>query len=142
DEAIALPTHFSARNARNKQIFIREESKITKTVDRWAGSYYVESLTAEIAEKAWKLIEEVESYGGMTKAIEAGIPKMRIEEAAARKQARIDSGQDTIVGVNKYRLQKEDPLQILEVDNQVMRQQQIERLNSIKTSRDTAKVKE
>ncbi len=142
DEAIALPTDFSARIARNTQIFLQEETKITKTVDPWAGSYYVESLTAEIAEKAWKLIEEVESYGGMTKAIEAGIPKMRIEEAAARKQARIDSGQDTIVGVNKYRLEKEDPLQILEVDNQVVRQQQIERLNSIKTSRDTAKVKE
>lgn len=142
DEAIALPTDFSARIARNTQIFLQEETKITKTVDPWAGSYYVESLTAEIAEKAWKLIEEVESYGGMTKAIEAGIPKMRIEEAAARKQARIDSGQDTIVGVNKYRLEKEDPLQILEVDNQVVRQQQIERLNSIKASRDTAKVKE
>ncbi len=142
DEAIALPTDFSARIARNTQIFLQEETKITKTVDPWAGSYYVESLTAEIAEKAWKLIEEVESYGGMTKAIEAGIPKMRIEEAAARKQARIDSGQDTIVGVNKYRLEKEDPLQILEVDNQVVRQQQIERLNSIKASRDTTKVKE
>lgn len=142
DEAIALPTDFSARIARNTQIFLQEETKITKTVDPWAGSYYVESLTAEIAEKAWKLIEEVESYGGMTKAIEAGIPKMRIEEAAARKQARIDSAQDTIVGVNKYRLEKEDPLQILEVDNQVVRQQQIERLNSIKASRDAAKVKE
>ena len=142
DEAIALPTDFSARIARNTQIFLQEETKICKTVDPWAGSYYVESLTAEIAEKAWKLIEEVESYGGMTKAIEAGIPKMRIEEAAARKQARIDSGQDTIVGVNKYRLEKEDPLQILEVDNQVVRQQQIERLNSIKASRDAAKVKE
>ncbi|MDO5637406.1 MAG: methylmalonyl-CoA mutase [Myroides sp.] len=142
DEAIALPTDFSARIARNTQIFLQEETKITKTVDPWAGSYYVESLTAEIAEKAWKLIEEVESYGGMTKAIEAGIPKMRIEEAAARKQARIDSGQDTIVGVNKYRLEKEDPLQILEVDNQVVRQQQIQRLNSIKASRDTVKVKE
>ena len=141
DEAIALPTDFSARVARNTQIFLQEETKICKTVDPWAGSYYVESLTADIAEKAWKLIEEVESYGGMTKAIEAGIPKMRIEEAAARKQARIDSGQDTIVGVNKYRLEKEDPLQILEVDNQVVRQQQIEQLNSIKASRDAAKVK-
>ncbi len=142
DEAIALPTDFSARIARNTQIFLQEETKITKTVDPWAGSYYVESLTAEITEKAWKLIEEVESYGGMTKAIEAGIPKMRIEEAAARKQARIDSGQDTIVGVNKYRLEKEDPLQILEVDNQVVRQQQIERLNNIKASRNAEKVKE
>jgi len=142
DEAIALPTDFSARIARNTQIFLQEETKICKTVDPWAGSYYVESLTAEIAEKAWKLIEEVESYGGMTKAIEAGIPKMRIEEAAARKQARIDSEQDTIVGVNKYRLEKEDPLQILEVDNQVVRQQQIERLNSIKATRNNDKVKE
>ncbi len=140
DEAIALPTDFSARIARNTQIFLQEETKICKTVDPWAGSFYVESLTAEIAEKAWKLIEEVESYGGMTKAIEAGIPKMRIEEAAARKQARIDSGQDTIVGVNKYRLEKEDPLQILEVDNQVVRQQQIERLNTLKTTRNTNKV--
>lgn len=142
DEAIALPTDFSARIARNTQIFLQEETKICKTVDPWAGSYYVESLTAEIAEKAWKLIEEVESYGGMTKAIEAGIPKMRIEEAAARKQARIDSGQDIIVGVNKYRLEKEDPLQILEVDNQVVRQQQIERLNKIKATRDNDKVKQ
>lgn len=142
DEAIALPTDFSARIARNTQIFIQEETKITKTVDPWAGSYYVENLTTEIAKKAWKLIEEVESYGGMTKAIEAGIPKMRIEEAAARKQARIDSGQDIIVGVNKYRLKKEDPLQILEVDNQVVRQQQIERLNKIKATRNNDKVQE
>jgi len=140
DEAIALPTDFSARIARNTQIYLQEETKICITVDPWAGSYYVESLTSEIADKAWKLIEEVESYGGMTKAIEAGIPKMRIEEASARKQARIDSGQDIIVGVNQYRLEKEDPLQILEVDNQVVRQQQIERLNTIKTSRDNAKV--
>ena len=142
DEAIALPTDFSARIARNTQIFLQEETKICKTVDPWAGSYYVENLTAEIAEKAWQLIEEVESYGGMTKAIEAGIPKMRIEEAAARKQARIDSGQDTIVGVNKYRLEKEDPLQILEVDNQVVRRQQIERLNRIKATRNNDRVKE
>lgn len=140
DEAIALPTDFSARIARNTQIYLQEETKICKTVDPWAGSYYVESLTSEITDKAWKLIEEVESYGGMTKAIEAGIPKMRIEEASARKQARIDSGQDIIVGVNQYRLEKEDPLQILEVDNQVVRQQQIERLNTIKASRDNAKV--
>ncbi len=141
DEAIALPTDFSARIARNTQIFLQEETKICKTVDPWAGSYYVESLTAEIAEKAWKLIEEVEELGGMTKAIEAGIPKLRIEEAAARKQARIDSGQDIIVGVNKYRLEKEDPLQILEVDNQIVRKQQIERLNHIKATRDTEKVR-
>jgi len=142
DEAIALPTDFSARIARNTQIFLQEETKITKTVDPWAGSYYVESLTAEIAEKAWALIEEVEELGGMTKAIEAGIPKLRIEEAAARKQARIDSGQDIIVGVNKYRLEKEDPLHILEVDNQTVRRQQIQRLDSIKASRDNQKVTE
>jgi methylmalonyl-CoA mutase len=141
DEAIALPTDFSARIARNTQIFLQEETKICKTVDPWAGSYYVESLTAEIAEKAWALIQEVESLGGMTKAIEAGIPKLRIEEAAARKQARIDSAQDIIVGVNKYRLEKEDPLHILDVDNQMVRQQQIERLNQIKATRDTTKVK-
>jgi methylmalonyl-CoA mutase len=142
DEAIALPTDFSARIARNTQIFLQEETKICKTVDPWAGSYYVESLTAEIAEKAWALIEEVEELGGMTKAIEAGIPKLRIEEAAARKQARIDSGQDIIVGVNKYRLEKEDPLHILDVDNQMVRKQQIERLEQIKATRDNAKVAE
>ncbi len=142
DEAIALPTDFSARIARNTQIFLQEETKICKTVDPWAGSYYVESLTAEIAEKAWALIEEVEELGGMTKAIEAGIPKLRIEEAAARKQARIDSGQDVIVGVNKYRLEKEDPLHILEVDNQTVRKQQIERLDQIKSTRNNAKVAE
>ena len=142
DEAIALPTDFSARIARNTQIFLQEETKICKTVDPWAGSYYVESLTAEIAEKAWALIEEVEELGGMTKAIEAGIPKLRIEEAAARKQARIDSSQDIIVGVNKYRLEKEDPLHILDVDNQMVRKQQIERLEQIKATRDNAKVAE
>jgi methylmalonyl-CoA mutase len=140
DEAIALPTDFSARIARNTQIFLQEETKICKTVDPWAGSYYVESLTAEIAEKAWALIEEVEELGGMTKAIEAGIPKLRIEEAAARKQARIDSSQDIIVGVNKYRLEKEDPLHILDVDNDMVRKQQIERLDHIKATRDNAKV--
>ena len=140
DEAIALPTDFSARIARNTQIYLQEETKICKTVDPWAGSYYVEKLTAEIAEKAWALIEEVESLGGMTKAIEAGIPKLRIEEAAARKQARIDSGQDVIVGVNQFRLDKEDPLHILEVDNQTVRRQQIERLEQIKASRDTQAV--
>jgi len=140
DEAIALPTDFSARIARNTQIFLQTETQITKTVDPWAGSYYVESLTNEIANKAWELIEEVEELGGMTKAIEAGIPKLRIEEAAARKQARIDSGQDIIVGVNKYRLAKEDPLQILDVDNQKVRTSQIERLNRIKATRDTKKV--
>ncbi|MCG2431339.1 methylmalonyl-CoA mutase [Aequorivita xiaoshiensis] len=140
DEAIALPTDFSARIARNTQIYLQTETQITRTVDPWAGSYYVESLTNEIANKAWALIEEVEELGGMTKAIEAGIPKMRIEEASARKQARIDSGQDVIVGVNKYRLAKEDPLQILDVDNKKVRTSQIERLNQIKSTRDNTKV--
>ena len=140
DEAIALPTDFSARIARNTQIFIQEETKITKTVDPWAGSYYVETLTAAMAENAWKLIEEVEALGGMTKAIEAGIPKLRIEEAAARKQARIDSNQDIIVGVNQFRLEKEDPLHILDVDNQMVRQQQLEQLDKIKANRDNEKV--
>ncbi|TDD98421.1 methylmalonyl-CoA mutase [Flavobacterium cellulosilyticum] len=140
DEAIALPTNFSARIARNTQIYLQEETKITKTVDPWAGSYYVESLTNEIAQKAWKLIEEIEELGGMTKAIESGIPKLRIEEAAARKQARIDSGQDSIIGVNKYRLEKEDPLQILNVDNQMVRQQQMEQLAHIKSNRNKEKV--
>ncbi|TPG42320.1 methylmalonyl-CoA mutase [Flavobacterium pectinovorum] len=140
DEAIALPTDFSARIARNTQIFLQEETKITKTVDPWGGSYYVESLTNEILKSTWKLIEEVEELGGMTKAIEAGIPKLRIEEAAARKQARIDSGQDIIVGVNQYRLEKEDPLHILDVDNQMVRKQQLEQLEQIKASRDTEKV--
>jgi methylmalonyl-CoA mutase len=140
DEAIALPTDFSARIARNTQIFLQEETKITKTVDPWGGSYYVESLTNEILKSTWKLIEEVEELGGMTKAIEAGIPKLRIEEAAARKQARIDSGQDIIVGVNQYRLEKEDPLHILDVDNQMVRKQQLEQLEQIKATRDTEKV--
>ncbi|MBX2826673.1 MAG: methylmalonyl-CoA mutase [Flavobacteriaceae bacterium] len=142
DEAIALPTDFSARIARNTQIYLQEETQITRTVDPWAGSYYVENLTNEIAEKAWKLIQEVEALGGMTKAIEAGIPKLRIEEAAARKQARIDSGQDIIVGVNKYRLEKEDPLQILDVDNQKVRKGQMERLERIKRERNHEKVTE
>ena len=137
DEAIALPTDFSARIARNTQIYLQEETHITKTVDPWGGSYYVEYLTDQLAEKAWKLIEEVEGLGGMTKAIEAGIPKMRIEEAAARKQARIDSGQDTIIGVNKYILEQEEDLQILEVDNAEVRRQQIERLQDVKKQRDT-----
>jgi methylmalonyl-CoA mutase len=142
DEAIALPTDFSARIARNTQIFLQEETKICKTVDPWAGSYYVETLTKEIADKAWALIEEVEELGGMTKAIESGIPKLRIEEAAARKQARIDSSQDIIVGINKFRLEKEDPLQILDVDNDMVRNQQIERLQQIKAIRNSDKVKE
>tara|TARA_R110002072_G_scaffold16233_2_gene63797 strand:+ start:8083 stop:10239 length:2157 start_codon:yes stop_codon:yes gene_type:complete len=142
DEAIALPTDFSARIARNTQIYLQEETQINRTVDPWAGSYYVESLTNDIAEKAWKLIEEVEALGGMTKAIEAGIPKLRIEEAAARKQARIDGGQDVIVGVNKFQLEKEDPLQILDVDNQLVRKGQMERLKKIKASRNATKVSE
>ena len=140
DEAIALPTDFSARIARNTQLYLQEETQITKTVDPWAGSFYVESLTNDITEKAWELIQEVENLGGMTKAIEKGIPKLRIEEAAARKQARIDSGQDIIVGTNKYRLEKEDPLVTLEVDNQTVRLQQIERLERIKAERNTDKV--
>ena len=140
DEAIALPTDFSARIARNTQIYLQEETKITKTVDPWAGSYYVESLTKEIADKAWALIEEVEALGGMTKAIEAGIPKLRIEEAAAKKQARIDSAQDIIVGVNKYRLEKEDPLHILDIDNEMVRNQQVAQLKQIKATRDSNKV--
>src|SRR5690554_5721336 len=139
DEAIALPTDFSARIARNTQIFLQEETKITKTVDPWAGSFYVEKLTHDIAKKAWELIEEVEELGGMTKAIEAGIPKLRIEEAAARKQARIDSGQDIIVGVNKYRLDHEAPITTLEVDNQTVRTQQIEQLNKLKAERNSKK---
>ncbi|MDO1500055.1 methylmalonyl-CoA mutase [Winogradskyella maritima] len=142
DEAIALPTDFSARIARNTQIYLQHETHITKTVDPWAGSYYVEKLTHDIAEKAWSLIEEVEELGGMTKAIEAGIPKLRIEEAAARKQARIDSGQDIIVGVNKYELDQEDPLHILEVDNQTVRYQQLESLASVKASRNTKNVQD
>ncbi|ADF51805.1 methylmalonyl-CoA mutase [Zunongwangia profunda SM-A87] len=140
DEAIALPTDFSARIARNTQLHLQQETSITRTVDPWAGSYYVESLTNAIAEKAWKLIEEVEDLGGMTKAIEAGIPKMRIEEAAARKQARIDNETDIIVGTNKYRLQKEDELVTLEVDNQTVRSQQIARLEKIKAERNQTEV--
>jgi len=141
DEAIALPTDFSARIARNTQIFIQEETQICKEIDPWAGSYYVENLTNELAEKAWALIEEVEKLGGMAAAIETGLPKMRIEEAAARTQARIDSGAQVIVGVNKYRLEQEDPIDILEVDNTAVRKQQIERLQQLKANRDNAAVK-
>jgi methylmalonyl-CoA mutase len=140
DEAIALPTDFSARIARNTQLFLQLETEITRTVDPWGGSYYVEFLTDQIAQKAWELIEEVESYGGMVKAIEAGIPKMRIEEAAARKQARIDGGKDIIVGVNLYQPEEESPLEILEVDNAAVRLSQIERLRQIKAGRDQAAV--
>ena len=141
DEAIALPTDFSARIARNTQLYLQKETKITKTVDPWAGSYYIEKLTQEIAEKAWSHIKEVESLGGMTSAIKSGVPKLRIEEAAARKQARIDSGQDIIVGVNKFQLKTEDLLHILEVDNELVRAQQIDRLNHIKSTRDIKKIK-
>ena len=141
DEAIALPTDFSARIARNTQLYLEKETKITKTVDPWAGSYYIEKLTHEIAEKAWSHFQEVENLGGMTSAIKSGVPKQRIEEAAARKQARIDSGQDIIVGVNKFKLKYEDPLQILEVDNDLVRSQQIIRLNNIKSTRNNKKVK-
>ena len=140
DEAIALPTDFSARIARNTQIYIQKETEVTRVVDPWGGSHYVEKLTEEITQKAWALIQEVEELGGMAKAIETGIPKMRIEEAAARKQARIDSGKDQIIGVNSYRLEKEDVLETLEVDNSV-RDSQIKRLNEMRASRDESKVK-
>lgn len=140
DEAIALPTDFSAKIARDTQLFIQKSTAVTKAIDPWAGSYYVEYLTNALVEKAWAHLEEVKKLGGMTKAIEAGIPKMRIEEAAARKQARIDSGQDKIVGVNIFKLEKEPELDILEVDNQAVRQRQIARINSVKASRDNAKV--
>ena len=135
DEAIALPTDFSARIARNTQLYLQKETQITKTVDPWAGSYFVETLTRQIASNAWKIIQDIENQGGMTKAIEAGIPKLKIEESAAKKQAKIDSGEDIIVGVNKYVLENEDPLHILEVDNDLVRKQQIERLKSIKEKR-------
>jgi methylmalonyl-CoA mutase len=135
DEAIALPTDFSARIARNTQLFLQEETGITKAIDPWAGSYYVEYLTDELSRKAWDLIQEVEELGGMAKAIEQGVPKMRIEEAAARKQARIDGGKETIVGVNKYQLEKEEPIDILEVDNEKVRQSQIERLKILRNER-------
>ncbi len=140
DEAIALPTDFSARIARNTQIYLQEETNICKAVDPWAGSYYIESLTNDIAHKAWKLIEEVEALGGMSKAIETGIPKMRIEEAAARKQAKIDSGKEIIVGVNKFRLEKEDPLEILEVDNTAVRESQLQRLALLRKERNNDEV--
>jgi methylmalonyl-CoA mutase len=142
DEAIALPTDFSARIARNTQLYIQHETEICRSIDPWAGSYYVERLTHEIAHKAWALIEEVESLGGMAKAIETGVPKMRIEEAAARKQARIDSGLDTIVGTNKYRLAKEDPLEILDVDNTAVRLSQITRLEKLRAERNEADVQQ
>ena len=140
DEAIALPTDFSARIARNTQIYIQEETNICRSADPWAGSYYVESLTNEIAHKAWAHIQEVEELGGMAKAIETGIPKLRIEEAAARKQARIDSGVETIIGVNRYRLEKEAPIDILAVDNTAVRESQVKRLQELRANRDNAAV--
>ncbi|HQF56700.1 MAG TPA: methylmalonyl-CoA mutase [Fibrobacteria bacterium] len=140
DEAIALPTDFSARIARNTQLFLQDETGICKIVDPWGGSYYVEALTNELMHRAWKLIEEVEELGGMSKAIETGLPKMRIEEAAARRQARIDSGKEVIVGVNKFRLEQEDALEILDVDNAAVRDAQIKRLAKLRAERDEAKV--
>jgi len=135
DEAIALPTDFSARIARNTQLFLQDETAICRVIDPWGGSYYLEALTDSLIKKAWSHITEVQEHGGMAKAIEAGIPKMRIEEAAARRQARIDSGAETIVGVNKYRLEKEDPLDILDVDNTAVRLSQIERLKKLRAER-------
>ena len=140
DEAIALPTDFSARIARNTQIYIQEETNVCRSADPWAGSYYVESLTNEIAHKAWAHIQEIEELGGMAKAIETGIPKLRIEEAAARKQARIDSGVETIIGVNEYRLEKEAPIDILAVDNTAVRESQVKRLQELRANRDNAAV--
>jgi methylmalonyl-CoA mutase len=135
DEAIALPTDFSARIARNTQLYIQQETELCRSADPWAGSYYVEALTHELAQKAWALIEEVEKLGGMAKAIETGVPKMRIEEAAARAQGRIDGGSQTIVGINKYRLEKEDPIDILDIDNTAVRKSQIERLEKLRAER-------
>ena len=140
DEAIALPTDFSARIARNTQIYIQDETTVCKSIDPWGGSYYVESLTQELVEKAWAHIQEIEKLGGMAAAIESGIPKLRIEEAAARTQARIDSGAQTIVGTNKYRLEKEDPIDILEVDNTAVREAQIRRLHELRANRNQAEV--
>ncbi|PWT85986.1 MAG: methylmalonyl-CoA mutase [Acidobacteria bacterium] len=142
DEAIALPTDYSARIARNTQLYFQQETEITRVVDPWAGSYYVESLTAALIQKTWRLINEVEAHGGMTKAIEIGLPKLRIEEAAARRQARIDSGEETIVGVNKYRPEVEDSLTILEVDNRVVRERQIHRINEVRKVRNQSAVNE
>lgn len=142
DEAIALPTDFSARIARNTQLYLQDETGITRVLDPWGGSYYVEALTAELVKKAWSHIQEIEELGGMAKAIETGLPKMRIEEAAARRQAHIDSGKETIIGVNKYRLEKEDPIDILEIDNTAVREAQIARLNELRANRDEARVQE
>ena len=140
DEAIALPTDFSARIARNTQLYIQDETKVCKVIDPWGGSYYVEALTDELIRRAWGHIQEIESLGGMAKAIDTGLPKMRIEEAAARRQARIDSGREAIIGINKYRLDKEDPLDILDVDNTAVREAQIRRLEQLRANRDEDKV--
>jgi methylmalonyl-CoA mutase len=140
DEAIALPTDFSARIARNTQIYIQDETNICRAVDPWAGSYYVETLTHELARKAWDLIMEIEKLGGMAKAIESGLPKLRIEEAAARTQAKIDSGAQVIVGVNKYRLEQEEPIDILDIDNSAVRESQIERLKKLRAERNEEEV--
>jgi len=140
DEAIALPTDFSARIARNTQLFLQEETGMTKVIDPWGGSYYVEKLTDELSEKAWALIEEIEELGGMAKAIETGLPKMKVEESAAKRQAKIDSKTETIVGVNKYHLDKEEPIDILDIDNSVVRQKQIERLEKLKADRNEEEV--
>ena len=140
DEAIALPTDFSARIARNTQLFLQEETMMTKVIDPWGGSYYVEKLTDELMDKAWELITEIEELGGMAKAIETGLPKMKIEEAAAKRQAQIDSRAESIIGVNKYRLDTEDPIDILDIDNTLVRQKQIDRINQMKADRDEAKV--
>jgi len=141
DEAIALPTEFSARIARNTQLIIQEETHITNVVDPWAGSYMMEKLTQDMADAAWKIIEEVDAMGGMVKAVDSGWAKLKIEASAAEKQARIDSGKDVIVGVNKYKLAKEDAIEILEVDNHAVRENQVKRLNALKAKRDAAKVK-
>ncbi|MBQ0138116.1 MAG: methylmalonyl-CoA mutase [Kurthia sp.] len=141
DEAIALPTDFSARIARNTQLFLQEETTMTKTIDPWGGSYYVEKLTDELTESAWKLINEIEELGGMAKAIETGLPKMKVEEASAKRQAKIDSKAETIIGVNQYRLAEEEPIEILDIDNSLVRQSQIDRINKMKQERDDDEVK-
>jgi methylmalonyl-CoA mutase len=140
DEAIALPTDFSARIARNTQLFLQEETGICRVIDPWGGSYYVEALTQALMKRAWERIQEVEKLGGMAKAIETGLPKLRIEEAAARRQARIDSGKESIIGVNLFRLEREEKLDLLEVDNTAVRQSQIQRLQKLRAGRDNAKV--
>jgi methylmalonyl-CoA mutase len=140
DEAIALPTDFSARIARNTQLYLQDETRICKVLDPWGGSYYVEALTNELMKKAWAHVQEIEELGGMTKAIDTGLPKMRIEEAAARRQAQIDSGKEVVVGLNKYRLPHEDPLEILDIDNSAVRESQIQRLKKLRANRDEPKV--